>query len=161
MKKNNAFFERLLRLVPVGKENAVPQSYLASLLGVETSAVRSYVLMARSLGYFILGDQNGYYKPRTLAEMHDYYVYRHNYAMTTLRSLKRLRDTLRQYGVISPEKSLPAFLDGEELVPDSNPIPESEKKNMKPYQTCFVFFWKGDEEEELLEDLEELEEEEE
>lgn len=138
MRDKKEFFERLLNLIPLGRENAIPQSVLAELLKVQVSALKSYVLSARLNGYFVIGDQNGYYRPETLAEMVDYYQYMHQGAITRLRSLKPLKDILKKYGVDKPENGLPLFVDGSELVEDRNPVKNSSK--YKPFQTCLIFY---------------------
>lgn len=138
MKANDELFERLLIIVPKGKQNAIPQSFLASLLNLTPSQLKSLVLSARTNGYFISGDTNGYYIPETLSELHTYYRYMYDGAMTRLHSLKKLRETLKMFGV-DPEKDYPDEMNESIEVPSKNVSEPSETKK-KFQQSCFVFF---------------------
>ena len=138
MKRNEELFERLLTIVPKGRENAIPQWYLASLLNLSVPQVKSLLCQARTEGYFIAGDLEGYYVPVTLDELHSYYRYMYQGAMTRLRSLEAFRKTLKSYGINNPEKDFPEGKDKHVEVPSKN-VRHDESKRFQ--QTCFVFFF--------------------
>ena len=142
MKTSNEFFERLLAIVPTGRENAIPMLMLANITGMSPRELRQCICMARMNGYFILSSADGYFKPSTLMEAHEFLNYMHAGAMTRLKSLQPLRNTLKEFGVVSTN-NIPLYVDEDQEFPVKCEKP-SEKK--KVFQCCYLF---NDEMEEL------------
>lgn len=62
-------FTFLLRYLGVGEDQAISMTFLARVLNVDKRTVRSFVHNARLNGYVIVGNDSGYFVPRTEAEV--------------------------------------------------------------------------------------------
>lgn len=100
---------RILELIPEGRENAVSLAYLADLLQVNERTVKKYVSMIRIQGTPIIGDVCGYYKPADRSELQWYFHLFHKRGITSLRSISSARRDLQD---------VPGQLTLEELLED-------------------------------------------
>ena len=136
MQENN-FFERLLASVPSGRRNAIPMKMLAMYWQIDERELRKFICEARKAGYFILSCSDGYFKPETVSEASCFVSYMYERAMTSLKSIQILRDTLKEYGVNSPN-NIPLFVDEDQEFPYKNPV-HSDEIRKKPFQSRFMF----------------------
>lgn len=60
--------EELINKIPIGKENAIHQTTLASLMGVSPEVVKRMVREARQSGFEILSGKQGYWLAKDDAE---------------------------------------------------------------------------------------------
>lgn len=86
--------------IPVGRENAVSRSYLASMLGVSDRKMRKMIEDERRAGAIILNAQDGkgYYMTDDLDEMERQYRQDTARAMAILTRRKALRKRLKDAG---------------------------------------------------------------
>lgn len=89
----------LLQLIPKGKEHAISNRELASVLHTTKRELQRLVLQARLDENIIASGSNGYYIPQTDEEMMSYYKTQRKRAMTTLSSLRTVRRILKQKGI--------------------------------------------------------------
>ena len=89
--------EKLLSLLPEGRENAIPMRVLAERLGVDDRALRAAILQAREAGEIIAGDSAGYYRPADKAELRRYYFAARKRSLSGLKSLKAVRRKLAEF----------------------------------------------------------------
>lgn len=87
---------KILALIPTGKDNAISMEYLSNILGVSKRDIRQCVLNARLEGNIICGTQYGYYLPADDSELREYYYYALTRALTTLKSLKTARIKVKE-----------------------------------------------------------------
>ena len=93
MEKN---IQKLLSLIPAGRENAVSMQQLADTLGLDKRAVRAAVMRARESGEIIAGDAAGYYIPSDTGELRRYYFMARKRSISGLNALKAARRKLRE-----------------------------------------------------------------
>lgn len=87
--------DRVLSIVPTGRENAVSMRYLARVFGVKERIIRQAILDARLSGYIVCGTSYGYYYPANKGELVEYVHSAKSRAITSLRSLKAARALLK------------------------------------------------------------------
>ena len=88
--------EKLLALLPEGRENAIPMRDLADKLDINQRALRAAILQAREAGEIIAGDSAGYYRPADKAELRKYYFAARKRSLSGLKSLKAVRRKLAE-----------------------------------------------------------------
>lgn len=89
--------EKLLALLPEGRENAIPMRDLADRLEIDQRALRAAILQAREAGEIIAGDSAGYYRPADKAELRRYYFAARKRSLSGLKSLKAVRRKLAEF----------------------------------------------------------------
>ena len=89
--------EKLLCLLPEGRENAIPMRELSDRLGIDQRALRAAILRAREAGEIIVGDSAGYYRPADKAELRRYYFAARKRSLSGLKSLKAVRRKLAEF----------------------------------------------------------------
>ncbi len=87
---------RILELIPKGRENAVNLAYLANILHISERTVKKYISEIRICGTPIIGDQHGYYKPADRSELEWYYHIFRKRGLTALRSISSARRKLQE-----------------------------------------------------------------
>ncbi len=93
LRKNND----ILVLIPTGQDNARHATEIAAQLGIKNRELRRHIELLRRQGAVIIGNESGYYRPKTLSEIESYVHQEEQRAKSilfTLRSAKRLRRRL-------------------------------------------------------------------
>lgn len=93
---NDRTINRILELIPKGRENAVSLYYLAEMLNVNERTIKKYVSHIRKNGTPIVGDQFGYYKPANREELQWYYRIFRKRGLTALSSISSARRDLQE-----------------------------------------------------------------
>ena len=89
--------EKLLALLPEGRENAVSMRDLADRLNIDQRALRAAILQAREAGEIIAGDSAGYYRPADKTELRKYYFAARKRSLSGLKALKAARRKLAEF----------------------------------------------------------------
>lgn len=89
--------EKLLAVIPKGKENAIHLNALSDALGVKESTAKKYVQEARRNGLMICSGQEGYWITDNSDEIRVFETTLHKQAISRLRTTKPMRDTLKEY----------------------------------------------------------------
>jgi biotin operon repressor len=100
---NKKYYQKVLKLLSSGKEEAIPMETLARVLAVNPREIRQAILDARRDGIVVCSGTEGYYFPKSDEEVLKYYRINHARAMTTLASLKATRKLIKQMEVNSDE----------------------------------------------------------
>lgn len=93
---NDRTINRILELIPEGRENAVSLAYLAGMLNVSERTAKEYVSRTRKKGTPIVGDQYGYYRPANREELQWYYRIFRKRGLTALSSISSARRDLQE-----------------------------------------------------------------
>ena len=96
MADDDRTINRILELIPKGRENAVSLAYLAEMLNVSERTTKEYVSRARKKGISIVGDRFGYYKPANREELQWYYRIFRKRGLTALSSISSARRDLQE-----------------------------------------------------------------
>ena len=96
MADDDRTINRILELIPEGRENSVSLAYLAEMLKVSERTAKKYVSHARKKGTPIVGDQFGYYKPANREELQWYYRIFRKRGLTALSSISSARRELQE-----------------------------------------------------------------
>ena len=96
MADDDRTINRILELIPEGRENAVSLAYLAEMLKVSERTAKKYVSHARKNGTPIVGDQYGYYRPANREELQWYYRIFRKRGLTALSSISSARQDLQE-----------------------------------------------------------------
>lgn len=98
---------RILELIPKGRENAVSLYYLAEMLNVNERTIKKYISHIRKNGTPIVGDQFGYYKPANREELEWFYRIFRKRGLTALSSISSARQDLQEVpGQLSIEEAI-------------------------------------------------------
>lgn len=92
--------DRLIAVIPFGRENAIDRFALQERMGISDRKVRQLIEDARNAGLFIINnsDGRGYYQTTDLDEMERSYRSDRARALSILRRQKALRRTLKDAG---------------------------------------------------------------
>lgn len=96
MADDDRTINRILELIPEGRENAVSLAYLAGMLNVSERTAKEYVSRTRKKGTPIVGDQYGYYRPANREELQWYYRIFRKRGLTALSSISSARRDLQE-----------------------------------------------------------------
>jgi Mn-dependent DtxR family transcriptional regulator len=88
--------EKIQSVLPTGKENAIHQTQLANMLGVQTSTAKKMIQNARRQGAQIMSSKCGYWLAETDAEMQEYVDRMHREAISRLATIKPIKHTLNE-----------------------------------------------------------------
>lgn len=88
----------LMELIPRGKENAVTAQELAILKDSTRRNISRMVHEARSDGYLILSGRQGYYLPKDMEEVTEFYKRSRKQAVSLLAVLKTARKIVKGSG---------------------------------------------------------------
>lgn len=88
--------EKLLRVIPIGKENAIHQEELAALLGVTPAAVKKMVREARQKDLEILSGRQGYWFAKDDNERREFVSLLSKQAFTRLKTTKPIKSSLQE-----------------------------------------------------------------
>ena len=88
--------EILERVIPIGKENAIHQKELASLLGVTPATAKIMVREARNQGMEIMSGSQGYWRPKDDNERREFTNLLSKQAFTRLKTVKPIKSTLQE-----------------------------------------------------------------
>lgn len=86
--------EKIMHLLPCGKENAVSMWELSLVLNMSERQTRKAVFDARQSGAIICGDNSGYYRPETRSELQRYYFRARKRAKSCFSSLQAAKRAL-------------------------------------------------------------------
>lgn len=86
--------EKLIHLLPHGRENAVSMWELSLALNLSERQTRKAVFVARQSGAIICGDASGYYQPQTREELRRYYFRARKRAKSCFSSLQAAKRAL-------------------------------------------------------------------
>lgn len=96
MADGDRIINRILELIPKGRENAVSLHYLAEMLNISERTIKKHVSHIRKKGTPIVGDQFGYYKPANREELQWYYRIFRKRGLTALSSISSARRDLQE-----------------------------------------------------------------
>jgi len=89
--------ERLLSLIPIGKDNAIHQSDLGKALGVSPAAAKGMIREARNQGHNeILSGIQGYYIAADDNERREFVSLLSKQAATRFKTVKPVKSTLNE-----------------------------------------------------------------
>ena len=86
----------LMRVVPVGKNNAIHQQELARLLGCAPVTVKNMIRAARKAGVPILSNINGYWIAENDKDKKEFAAVMRKQAVTRLKSMKAITSTIEE-----------------------------------------------------------------
>lgn len=91
--------ERLLNLIPYGKENAVSREYLSYMLGKKDRMVRILIKELRIKGNIICSDSKskGYWKPTKRSEVRDFITQMSHYGKQCFNAAKSAREYMKDH----------------------------------------------------------------
>lgn len=101
--------DKIERVIPIGKENAIHQEELASLLGVSPATVKKMVREARQRGVEILSGTQGYWLAKDDNERREFVSLLSKQAFTRLKTTKPIKSSLQE---INGQISLSDALNG-------------------------------------------------
>lgn len=90
--------DRLLTLIPTGRENAISRPELAEILRVDVRTVSAIIAEARRQKALICSGNEGYYQPSDNAELKRFYKRMHRQSLSMLTVLKEARKALKAQG---------------------------------------------------------------
>ena len=96
MADDDRTINRILELIPEGRENAVSLAYLAEMLSFNERTIKRYISEIRKNGTPIVGDQYGYYRPANREELQWYYRIFRKRGLTALSSISSARRELQE-----------------------------------------------------------------
>ena len=97
--------DRVVDLIPVGKNNAISMRSLSSLLRIDSRVLRQIVQELRLSGHVICSCQYGYFRPsENITDVFKFYRYYRQRAKTNLRSLRATEAYLRKNGFLIEEE---------------------------------------------------------
>lgn len=88
--------EKLVSVIPTGKENAIHQKDLGALLGVSPATAKMMVSEARKQGIEILSGSSGYFFPKDNMERQAFIKMLSKQAYTRLKTTKPIKCTLSE-----------------------------------------------------------------
>lgn len=86
----------LQSVIPTGKENAIHQTQLANILGVQPTRAKKMIQEARRQGAQIMSSKCGYWLAETDAEMQEYVDRMRREALSRLATIKPIKHTLNE-----------------------------------------------------------------
>lgn len=86
----------LQSVIPTGKENAIHQTELANMLGVQPTTAKKMIRDARRQGAQIMSSKRGYWLAETDAEMQEYVDRMRREALSRLATIKPIKHTLKE-----------------------------------------------------------------
>ena len=89
-------YEKIVELIPKGKENAIHQKKLAKLTGVTPARIKSLVRIARRDNIPICSCYDGYYLPKNKQELDDFIKKHEKTARSYFVTLKELKASQKQ-----------------------------------------------------------------
>lgn len=89
----------LLRLIPVGRENAQSRYDLRSKLSISDRKLRDLISQARADGAFICSIDRGYFIADKDEDILSYYLSEHRRAISILNGCKHMRRYLKDKGI--------------------------------------------------------------
>ena len=91
---------RFLHAVQIGKSNAVHSCDLQRILNTDHRTIEDIAFRLRTIGFPIIGNNAGYYAASDLDEGKECFNLLYNRAMSTLKSLDRIHETLEKEGCV-------------------------------------------------------------
>lgn len=91
--------ERLLTLIPRGKENAISREQLSSMLDMPDRKVRKMIEELRVEGYVICSStqHKGYWKPTKRSEVNEFIIQMNNYGKKCFNAAKSAREYMKNH----------------------------------------------------------------
>lgn len=83
--------DKLLSLIPIGRENAVHQNVLCNMMGVSTCVLKSLIKKLRMSGHAIVSDTDGYWISEDTQEIADFIARMSKQATSRFMSIKALK----------------------------------------------------------------------
>ena len=88
--------QRVINLLPIGRENAVSMTALADMLNVSTTTVKKLVREARNEGYQIVSGIDGYWITDDPKEKRTFVTEMQKQALSRMVSTKHIRSALEE-----------------------------------------------------------------
>lgn len=91
--------ERLLALIPYGKNNAVSRDYLTFMINRSDRVVRSMIKNLRASGTIICSDTQykGYWRPTKRSEVNEFIIQMNNYGKQCFNAAKTAREYMKNH----------------------------------------------------------------
>lgn len=91
--------ERLLNIIPFGKDNAITRDKLANLIGYSDRKIRDNIHHLRMNGYVICSDSGhkGYWRPTKRSEVNDFIIQMESYGKQCFMASKSAREYMKNH----------------------------------------------------------------